>query len=79
MRWSKQGGTQEQFLKDRYDCITEARTRSTSGAAYGQYAAVHSGEVISASIVRPCLEARGYQMDLSGPFGPPGGVGVRAQ
>ena len=74
LRWSKAGATYDDYLKDRYACITDGRTRVASGSAIGQMASASSVEVVNAEIVMACLAARGYRQDPMG-FGPPeGGV-----
>lgn len=73
-KWSKPGATYDEFLKDRYACITEGRSRASAGYANAYGAAAQSGEIIRRDIVLACLAARGYREDPNG-FGPPeGGV-----
>ena len=74
--WSKPGATREQFLKDRYDCIKDARGQASQGyiGAYG--GAERSAPVVSLSVFKPCMSARGYTEDPNG-FSPPEGGGVQ--
>jgi hypothetical protein len=61
-RWSKEGGTQEQFMKDRYECLKEAK-QPNGGFACG--------------ISSACLGARGYTADPEGKLRVPPGMEVQ--
>ncbi|SRR5258708_6344197 len=84
-KWSKPGATYDEFLKDRYACILEARGRSSGsfvqgGTPYGPgYGASRSDDVIQANIYLPCMAARGYRRDPNGEFGPPPGGEVHTR
>ena len=54
-RWSKEGATQDGFMKDRFECIRAAMAPN--------------GQVV-ADVAFACLEARGYRKDPNG-LGPP--------
>jgi len=73
-RWSKAGATYQQFLQDRYACILQARTNTSSAFVYGSTGAAQSGQTISASIFLPCMAAKGYMQDANGFAPPDGGV-----
>jgi hypothetical protein len=75
IRWSRPGATYDEFLRDRYACITEARSQASSGFATPEAASARSGEIILADIALACLAARGWKRDANG-FGPPDGIGV---
>ena len=75
--WSKPGATYDDFLKDRYACIQDARSRVSDAFVQGDFGAASSDEVITANIFLPCMAARGYREDPTGPFGPPPGGGIR--
>jgi hypothetical protein len=83
-KWSKAGASYDEFLKDRYACILEARGRTSSsfaqgGTQYGPgYGASRSDDAIKANIFLPCMAARGYREDPMG-FGPPPGGTVYLQ
>src|SRR6266700_2405054 len=75
IRWQKVGGTQEEFMRDRYTCIQDARRRVSGAYVQGGSGSASSGEVISRDIFVSCMGARGYVQDANGPFtAPPGGV-----
>jgi outer membrane lipoprotein SlyB len=71
--YSKPGATNEQYQKDRFECIqaSQIRVGAASYGAYGGYAAsnvrVDRGTMVS------CLASRGYALDANGQFGPPPG------
>jgi hypothetical protein len=72
--WSKPGATSDDYLKDRYQCILDARSQ-VGGAvsnAYGGAAAAR--QEISASVFMPCMSARGWSQDQNGFRPPPGGA-----
>jgi hypothetical protein len=62
-RWSKPGGTHDDYTRDRYTCIRDARSTQSGG----------SQVVIRNSIFQPCMEARGWIKDPNGFAPPPGG------
>lgn len=78
VKWAKSGATYEDFLKDRYACMTEARSSVSSGYADRNVASARSGEIVRADFYFACLAARGYQQDPNG-FGPPAGGAVSAR
>ena len=74
--WSKPGGTQEEFMRDRYACIQDARRPVSSAYIYHGVGSGQSGEVISRDIFVACMGARGYTLDPTGPFTAPPGTAV---
>ena len=75
MRWSKPGATQDEFMRDRYACIQDARRRVSSAYVQGGAGYAESGEIISRDVFVPCMGAHGYALDPNGTFvAPPGGV-----
>lgn len=72
MKLAKPGATYQEFLQDRYACITDARTNVSSAFVTPDVGAAQSGQVINRSIYLPCMAARGYTMDPNG-FAPPVG------
>jgi hypothetical protein len=70
--WSKLGATGEQFAKDRYACMQEARSNISGASVMGGFRTAngvvlpgngqaYSRETISQPLFEACLEARGYQ------------------
>jgi hypothetical protein len=74
--WSKPGATYDEFLKDRYACILDARSTASGAFVESGLGAAQSGEVVNSSIFLPCMASHGYTEDLTGPFGPPPGGGI---
>jgi hypothetical protein len=78
-KWSKAGVTYDDFLKDRYACIQDARGHQSSsfvqgGTPYGPgYGAASSRDAVNGGIFMACMAARGYRFDMNGEFGPPPG------
>ena len=77
-QWAKSGGTEDQFLKDRYACLLASRTDVSSTVIDGALGESHSGQVFSASVFVSCMEAQGYTEASTG-FAPPPGTGVAMQ
>src|SRR5690242_14610293 len=76
MRYTKDGATQEGFMKDRYECLQEAQQR-VSGAYVNQYGGGSNSQVIcNRGIFVSCLGARGYVLDPDGALFPPPGMAV---
>jgi len=68
--YSKQGATQQQFMKDRGECIQQAQQKVSQ--AYG---AVATGTTfIKCDAVPTCLAARGYVVDAKGNLAAPPGT-----
>lgn len=60
IRFEKTGATQEQLLRDRYECYQETKQR-VSGAYVNQYSGVADSRVIPrCDAFKACLAARGY-------------------
>jgi hypothetical protein len=75
LRFAKPGATNEQFQKDRYECIQQSK-KPVSGAyvnAYGGGAS--SNVVVDRGTLVSCLAVKGYTVSPEGEFtAPPGGV-----
>jgi hypothetical protein len=69
--------TQEQFMKDRYECLQEAEQR-VSGAYVNSYGGAASSQVIAnCGVWVACLGARGYTVDPNGNLSAPREMIVR--
>jgi len=71
--WAKAGATYDDFLKDRYACIQDARGRASSAYAQGSFGAANSRDVVNVNIFKPCMASKGYRLDPNGFPPPPGG------
>ncbi|HYA28293.1 MAG TPA: hypothetical protein VEI95_05705 [Acidobacteriota bacterium] len=79
IRYIKSGATQEEFMKDRYECIQEAQQR-VSGAYVGPYGGASSSKVvINCGMLTSCMGARGYTVDPYGNLAAPPGMVVYCQ
>jgi hypothetical protein len=73
VRFSKPGATNEQFQKDRFECIQASQIR-VSGASYNAYGGASASNVrVDRGTIISCLAARGYVADPQGEFAPPPG------
>jgi len=71
-QYSKEGATQQQFMKDRSECIQQAQQKVSQ--AYG---AVATGTTfIKCDAVPSCLTARGYVVNAKGNLAAPPGSEV---
>jgi hypothetical protein len=76
IRYSKPGGTQEQFMKDRYECLQESQQR-VSGAAVDAYGGAANSQVVTkCGLWVSCMGARGYTVDPTGNLSAPPGMVV---
>jgi len=76
LRYSKAGATQDEFMKDRYECLQEAEQR-VSGAYVNAYGGAASSRVVAnCGIWVSCMGARGYTVDPSGSLAAPPGMAV---
>ena len=65
-RYTKESGTEEQFMKDRAECIRQA-TEPRSGAITNGYgSAAESAAVVSCAVWLSCMDARHYRPDSNG-------------
>lgn len=62
--WSKDGGSEQEFNRDKYECVQQARTSWAAGGGEwaGLYIAIakNNAEKQSAELFKMCMEARGY-------------------
>jgi hypothetical protein len=65
-KWGRPGSSYEQFMQERYVCAQEASRQkaTTSIGYYGGTAEARS--VVSASLYRACMGARGWRQDGAG-------------
>jgi hypothetical protein len=75
-RFAKQGTSYDDFLKDRYACIKDARSNLLSAYIESGSGAARSGEILRSDIYHACMAAHGYREDPSG-FAPPADGVVR--
>jgi hypothetical protein len=73
-QWSKPDASYDDFLKDRYACIQDARSRSSGAVVQGTVGAASSEDVLRADIFVPCMAAHGWREDPTGFAPPPGGT-----
>jgi hypothetical protein len=79
IRYSKADATQEQFMKDRYECQQQAQ-QQISGAYVNQYGGgAGSKLVLSCGMWISCLGARGYVIDPNGNLAAPDGMQTTCQ
>jgi hypothetical protein len=79
LRYSKPWATQQDFMKDRYDCLLQSQ-RQVSAAYVSAYGgASGSSTVCSMGVWKACLGARGYQVDPNGALGAPPDMVVYCQ
>jgi hypothetical protein len=70
--YSKEGATQQQFMKDRSECIQQAQQKVSQANG-----AVASGTVfIKCDAVPSCLAGRGYVVNAKGSLAAPPGTDV---
>jgi hypothetical protein len=75
MRYAKLGASQQDFMRDRYECIKQAQQPRT-GAFVSGYGGSSVGTIVtSRPIFVSCMSAKGYTLDQAGPLvAPPGTV-----
>jgi hypothetical protein len=77
LRYSKPGGTQQQFLEDRYTCLQQAQQPRSAGFV-NQYGGASSGTVVtSRAVFLSCMSVKGYSLDADGEFAAPPGTQVQ--
>jgi hypothetical protein len=77
--WTKAGATEEEFMKDRYECLQQAQQR-VSGAFVNGYGGAASSEVVSnCGVWVSCMGARGYTLDPNGNLNAPQEMVVRCR
>jgi hypothetical protein len=70
-RYTRPDTTQQQFMKDRYECLQEAEQR-VSGAIVGAYGGASSSRVVAnCGVWWACLGGRGYTTDPYGNLAAP--------
>ena len=78
LRWSKEGTTQADFLRDRYECLRDSQQQDSRFFANAQVAAGRSRQITDSGLFVACMNARGYARDDAGPFAPPADGAVLA-
>ena len=79
LRFTKPGATQQEFMKDRYECLLQSQ-RQVSGAYVGAYGGASStSTVCSFGVWKACLGGRGYELDPSGALGAPPAMAIACQ
>ena len=71
IKWSKPGGTYEQFVADRSVCVERSREASKNYYIGGVR---YSGKpnILDSGIFLPCMSEHGYARDPNGYAAPPG-------
>jgi hypothetical protein len=74
---NKPGATQGDFARDKYACVQEARSPTSSSYLTGGYrvgnayvpvsGGASSGEIVNGSSFNPCMEAKGYSLTTAQP------------
>lgn len=75
-RYTKRGATQEEFMKDRYECMQEARGRVSRAQVNPYGGAAESTIETDCGVWFACLGARGYRLDPKGELAVPGAMAV---
>jgi hypothetical protein len=77
LRFERMGTSQQDFMKDRLECIKQAQQPSSIAqvSAYGGTA--NSRIVISRGVMVTCLAAKGYNVTKDGPLVAPDEAAVR--
>ncbi len=76
IRFTKSGASQEEYMKDRYECFQQAQQR-VSGAFVNQYGGASNSQVVcNGGMYLSCMGARGYVVDPYGDLSPPPGMTV---
>lgn len=70
--YSKEGATQQQFMKDRSECIQQAQQK----AAQANGAVASGTTFVKCDAVPSCLAARGYVVNAKGSLAAPPGTDV---
>ena len=79
LAYTRANTTQDQFMKDRYECLQEAEQR-VSAAAVNQYGGASSSQIVpSCGVWTSCLGARGYVVDPNGNLSAPPGMIVNCR
>jgi len=74
--WTRPGTSQQQFMKDRYECMMQAREQVSQAYANAYGGAANSEGVVNCGIWSGCLGARGYVVDPNGELKAPPGMAV---
>jgi hypothetical protein len=73
-RWSNPDVTQQQFMQDRYACLTQAEQPS-SGSFFNAYGGAASSRIVaSCGVYKACMGAKGYTLDPNGTLATPQGM-----
>lgn len=70
VRFSHATADDRTYIKDRYQCLQEARGQHAQGSRAGY----ESKGVVNGGLFRSCMSARGYRPDPNGQFAPPPGT-----
>lgn len=69
--WYKPGSTQDEFSRDKYDCVQQAQQR-VSGAYVDAYGGVANNHVITNNnLFNSCMNSRGWYLGKKGETPPP--------
>lgn len=68
--WTKSGGTQDEFSRDKYACLQDSQQRE-SGAYVNEYSGTaHSSVTINEQLFAACMNARGWYLSRAAPQQP---------
>jgi hypothetical protein len=65
-RYTKEGGNQEQFMRDRAECVQQVSERRSGMTTNGYGGAADSGVIVNCGKWSSCMNARHYQSDPAG-------------
>lgn len=77
VRWDKSGGSQGEYLKDRFNCIKQSQQHYSDAFANETGAVASGGVTTNLSLFKACMLSFGYTFNSDGRFGPPDGQGMR--
>jgi len=67
MVWYKSGASQEEYSRDRYNCLREAQ-QPVTGSYVNRYAGESSGQIITNNqLYSACMNAKGWFLEPSNP------------
>jgi hypothetical protein len=76
LRYSKAGGTQETFLKDRFECIERSQQHRSQAYSDRNGGVAYGATIVNARLFTSCMGTRGYAAGPQGTYGAPKGSEV---
>jgi starvation-inducible outer membrane lipoprotein len=71
IRYTRVDTSQQEFMKDRYECLQQSEQRVSGAVVYGNVASSQEREVANCGLWLSCLTARGYTIDKAGDLAAP--------